>query len=250
MRLRSGGHAALAVVFIALGVQGFATHVLTAVWAPVPKTTPARDVLVYVCAGISLAAGIGLLWRRTAGLASRVLFIYVLLWWLLFRIAGIVRAPSSFPAWDGAAETTAVLAGVWILYVWCAGAVGLRAARALYGLALIPFGLAHLVYPRETATLVPHWLPAHGFLVYFTASAFLAAAVSVLTGYWARWAAGLSALQVGLFTLLVWVPVLVRGSNDPSDWSEFAISAAITAAAWVVADSYWRGPSASLAGSR
>src|SRR5437899_4799587 len=43
----------------------------TALWQPVPKGVPAREVLVYLCASVSLASGIGLLWRHTAALADR-----------------------------------------------------------------------------------------------------------------------------------------------------------------------------------
>jgi uncharacterized membrane protein len=250
VRIRSVGHAVFAATMVALGILSFVTGDFTPVWAPVPKIVPARELLVWLCAGVSLACGIGLLFRRSAATAARALFALLVLWWLLFRLSQIFRAPATQDPWSGAAETAVMVAAAWVLYAWftpewdrrhlgfATGDRGLRGARMFYGLALIPFGIAHFTYLKETASLVPSWLPVHLFWAYFFGCTFLAAGAAILIGVYARLAAALSAVQLGLFTLLVWVPIVAAGSKSRFQWSEAILSCALTAGAWLVADSY------------
>jgi uncharacterized membrane protein len=252
MRIASVGHAVFAVTLIALGVLGLIQGGFTPTWGGVPKDLPGREVLAYVCAIVSLVSGVGLLWRRAAAVTSCGLLTYFLIWLLLFRASHFLVAPTAVDTWWGCGDTAVMLAAAWVLHAWFAGEQnrprlalvagdkGIRVARVFYGLAMLPFGVAHFIYLKETADLVPGWLPWHTAWACFTGGAFIAAGAAVLIGVYARLAAVLSALQMGLFTLLVWVPIVVAGPT-PYQWIEFLDSWALTAAAWVVADSYRGG---------
>jgi uncharacterized membrane protein len=250
MRILSPGHAVFAAALLALGTLGLVYGDFVAIWLPVPKGMPAREVLVYLCAFVSLASGVGLLWQRSAALAARLLLAYLLFWLLLLRVRDIFLAPATQSPWSGFGESAVVVAAVWVLYTrfatdwdrqrlgFATGDKGPRIARLFYGFAMIPFGLAHFAYLKDTAALVPGWLPWHVGWTYLFGCTFIAAGIAVLIGICARLAAALSALQMGIFTLFVWIPLVAAGSKNHFVWSETVDSFLLTAAGWVVADSY------------
>jgi uncharacterized membrane protein len=251
----SWGHLFFAVTMIGLGVISLVQGDFTPTWGGVPKGFPTREALARGCAVISLVTGLGLLSRRWAGLTARILLIVFLTWLVAFRVSHVPSAPALLGVWWGCGDTAVMAAAAWVLAVWLGdrggplpslpsfalGEQGLGFARRLYGLAMIPFGVAHFLFLKETATLVPSWLPAPVAIAAFTGVAFLAAGVAILLNLWARLAATLSAIQIALFTLVVWVPVVAAGPNA-FQWSEFVDSWALTAGAWVVAESYRGAP--------
>ena len=250
MRITSVGHTVFAATLIAIGIMGFVAGSFAPIWDSVPKTLPAREALAYLSALISLACGIGLLWQRTAALSARVLFIFLLPWLLWFKGRYIVLQPTVEVSYENWGETAVIVAAAWTLYAGFAtdpdkrlvgfmvGDKGVRMARVLFALALIAFGLSHFAYLDNTASLVPAWLPGHVFWAYLTGSGYIAAGVAVLVGVYARLAAALVTFQMGMFTLLIWLPIVAAGHVSPDNWSEFVVSWTMTTAAWVMADSY------------
>ena len=249
MRVASVSQAVFAATLIAIGMFGLVRGDFAPIWQPVPRDFLVRDLVAYCTALMSLGTGAGLLWPRTAALAARVLLAVLVVWTLLFRARFIVLQPLVEGTYQSLGENVVLIAAAWLLYArlaaaearprfgFATGAGGVRIARVLYALAMIAFGLSHFFYLNQTAPLVPGWLPWHTGWAYFTGAAYLAAAAAMLSGLCAPLAAALAALQMGLFTLLVWVPIVAAG-GDASSWSELVVSWALTAGGWVVADSY------------
>jgi uncharacterized membrane protein len=244
------GRFVLAAMLTWLGILGLMKGDFGQLWQPVPKWVPARTPLAYLCAIIALGCGLGLLSRRTAAIASRVLLAALALWLLVLRLPNLFyEKPLVLVAWTFG-STGVMVAAAWTLYVAFAGARdrerlgfvadgrGARVARMLFGASLIPFGLAHFMYLDNTTVLIPAWLPWHVALAYLTGAAFIAAGLAAITGILARPAAALVTLQIALFGLVIWIPRWLAAPLNPFQWGEFISNWMLMAGAWVIADSF------------
>lgn len=238
------------MTFIALGVMGLVHGDFAAIYQGVPDSMPGRGALAWLSSLISLACGVGLLWRLTAPHSARILFAFLFLWMLAVKVRVIVVHPlveGSYQSWG---ETAVLVAAAWILCNWFrpegngpwarfgAGRRSVRLAHVLFALALLAFGLSHMVYLDLTAPLVPGWLHAPVFWSYLTGVTFLLAGVAILAHRHGHLAAALATVQIGLFTLLVWLPMVAAGNISEHRWVESVASWVITTAAWVVAESW------------
>lgn len=163
----------------------------------------------------------------------------------------VIAHPLVEGVWEETGESVICIAGAWTIFSLLtrnAGALAkygnVRAGQIVFALALPAIGLSHFFYLDETAPLIPSWLPFHVALAYFTGAAWIAAGLAILSGVLARPAAILTAIMTSLFTLLVWVPMVIAAPASRGNWSEICVSAAISGAAWAVAGSFRDKPAA------
>jgi len=188
-----------------------------------------------------IAGGAGMLFPRTARAASIVLTIVYALF-SLACIPGIVAHPAVYGEYDGFFEQFCLLCGAIAVYAATESNAGRsaalgRAARLGLGASAIAFTLAQAIYLKMTADLVPTWIPPNQmFWAILTTIAFALAAIAILINLQARLALRLLVLMLGLFGILVWIPLLIAHPEAHINWSEFALTVLITGAAWTVAD--------------
>lgn len=103
----------------------------------------------------------------------------------------------------------------------------LLAARVVFGLGAVLFGVAHLTNPKVVARLIPGWFPlqAH-FWVVLTGIAFIAAGAAILTGVLSRLAAQMFALMLVVFEVIL-VPIIFKSPHVHSAWGGTAYNLAI-----------------------
>ena len=237
---------AFAIGMVGLGVLALIYGDFALVWQPVAPWIPGRTVLAYGSGLLMLLGGIGLLLEVTAAWSIRILFPYLIVW-LLLKVPALVVAPQMEAVWLGFGELAVLLAGGWVLFAKLAGLRegsplafatsenGIRFARILFAVSLIPIGLSHLVYVKETVELVPAWLPYRVGWAYLTGAGQIACGLGVLFSIFPRVAARAEAGMISLFTLLVWGPAILAAPRTRLPWTAFFISWAIASAAWVVA---------------
>jgi hypothetical protein len=189
-----------------------------------------------------IAGGLGMQYQRTARLASFVLGI-VYLCFSLACIPDIIAASNIYERYGGSFFLFfSMLCGAIALYAATEATAGTavvsgRLARLGLGVCAISFMLGQILLRRDTAELVPKWIPPNQmFWAILTTVAFGFAAIAILIDRQARLAMRLMTLMLALFGVFVWVPRLIVHPKAHFYWSEFALTFLITGAAWTVAD--------------
>ncbi|HWY67490.1 MAG TPA: hypothetical protein VNX88_02435 [Terriglobales bacterium] len=237
---------AFAFGMVGLGVLALIYGDFAMVWQPVAAWVPGRTALAYASGVLMVVGGVGLLFRATAAWAARILFPYLLIWMCL-KLPALFVAPGVEAVWLGFGEIAALFAGGWFLFArlaepqegslitFLSSEKTLRFVKMFYGVWLIPIGLSHIVYVKETVAFVPAWLPYREGWAYLTGAGHIAAGLGVLFSVLPRVAAFAEAAMIGVFTILVWGPAIAASPKARLPWTAFFISWAIASAAWAVA---------------
>src|SRR5262249_56531432 len=176
---------------IGLGVIGVMVRDFAMVWQPVPESLLGRQAVAVGSGVLMIVLGLGLCFRPSRVWAVRILFVYLIAWAAL-KIPAVIVAPKMEAVYLGLGELTMLLSGGWTLLArlgeiseasalgFLSGERGVRMARILFAISVIPVGLSHIVYAEITAGDVPHWLPYRLGWGRFTRAGAIAGGVGVL----------------------------------------------------------------------
>jgi uncharacterized membrane protein len=195
------------------------------------KNLAGQHILAYVAGVWLVAAGLAILWQRSARIgaaASAIAYLIFAALWLPRYSAGIHafgwRIAVFLGVSFGLAQQLMLVAPAAILYVSAASPDSLLqkraaiAARWMLGLPPIIFGLFHLTSVRIFASIVPQWMRFGSFWAVFTGIAFILAGSAICSGIMDVVAARLLAFMLLLFDGLVEIPPIFIRLHDQATW--------------------------------
>ncbi|HEY1646718.1 MAG TPA: hypothetical protein VGF96_01955 [Terracidiphilus sp.] len=230
---------------IFLGLLGLASGDFATTWQRVGPNVPFRESLAYLTAFIELAAGLALLWHRTARAGALTLTVVYSVFTLVW-VPKILENLRNFDSFGNFFEEFSLVVAGAVLLAWLSPASSTISRREslftrLYGLSAISFGIGHIYYMPGLLTWIPQWIPpSQMFWAYATTIGFFLAAAAILSGIMAPLASRLITAEIVGFEMLVWVPKLLAGPHDHFNWAGNAISVALAGTPWVVSDSVCR----------
>ena len=213
------------------------------------KNLPGQHVLAYVVGVWLVAAGLAILWRRSARIgaaASAIAYLIFAALWFPRYYAGIhaygwriaVFVGISF----GLAQQLMLVAPAAIVYAFPGSPDSLLqkraaiAARWMLGLPPVIFGLFHLTSIRVFASIVPHWMSFGYFWAGLTGVAFLLAGCAICLGIMDVPAARLLALMLLLFEGFVEIPPIFIRPHNQATWGAAVYNVAAIGACWIFAE--------------
>ena len=213
------------------------------------KSLSAQHILVYVTGVLLVAAGLAILWRRSARIgaaASAIAYLIFAAFWLVRYYAGVhtlgwridVLLGVSF----GLAQQLMLVAPAAIVYASTASPDSLLpkraaiAARWMLGLPPVLFGIFHLIGVRVFASIVPHWMSFGYFWASVTGVAFLLAGCAICSGIMDVPAARLLALMLLLFEGFVEIPPIFIRPHNEATWGAAVYNVTAIGACWIFAE--------------
>lgn len=230
---------------IFLGLLGLASGDFAASWQRVGPNVPFRAPLAYLTALIELAAGLALLWPRTARAGALTLTIVYSVFALLW-VPKMLEGLSSYEPTGNFFEEFSLVAGGAVLFARFSSPGSPISRREslltrLFGLSAISFGVVHIYDMPGLVNFVPSWIPpSQLFWAYATTIGFFFAAIAILSGILAPLASRLLTVEIVSFEFFFWIPNLIASPHNHFTWAANAVSTAIAGAIWAVSDSICR----------
>lgn len=213
------GQLFIALALLVFGIQHFAyLNFVTRAFPPLPLWVPAIPVFACIFGALLFGTGLAIIFRYKARVFCLTLAAAIFVMFALFLLPSLLTHIQNGFTWTNSGKALVIMGACLLV----AGSFpdNDRSQNTIFKFfeKCIPLGkhllagffilaaVMHFIYAEFVATLIPAWIPAHLFWTYFAGVALIAGAVGILVPRTEKLAAGLSALMIFLWVLLLHIP--------------------------------------------
>jgi uncharacterized membrane protein len=210
---------------------------------PVPPWAPGGATGAYLVGVALIVTAVSLAIRKKAELSALViggLFLFCVIFLHLQHFGEVVhdgigrtRAFEPFALAGAAFALAGVLPGGEVARSADGGKLVLI-GRLVLGVSIVIFGWQHFLYATFLVTLVPAWLPAHAFWIYFTGTGMIVAGLAIAVNTLGSVAAAGLALMFGLWVLVLHGPRVIAHPHNGDEWSSLFVALAFCGASLIL----------------
>jgi uncharacterized membrane protein len=213
------GQLFIAVALLVFGIQHFAyLNFVTRAFPPLPLWMPAIPILACVFGSLLCVTSLAIVFRFKARAFSLVLAAIIFIMFAAFLLPSLITHIQNGMIWTNSGKALVLVGANLLIAGSFASEAPTQNGLLKFLERFIPLGVCmlsgffilaailHFIYAEYVAMLIPAWIPAHLFWTYFAGVALIAGAIGMLIPRTAQLAAGLSALMVFSWVLLLHIP--------------------------------------------
>jgi uncharacterized membrane protein len=243
-------HTVFGISVIALGIQHF---IFDHTAGTKPPPTSLLDAwflvigLLYKTGLIALATAIVFNYKIKSAALSLGLLIFV---WTLFRHFPLVITNITDPAESNSMFMALAVSGSSFIiggsiqhgtlsypnFLMINRYVVKVIGNSFYGMAMVVFGIQHILYAPFIASLIPAWIPGNYFWAYGTGLALITAGISITFEWKSKTSSVWLGIMISLWIVLVHMPRIKINPSDDYEWANLFQAFILATAAFVLRD--------------
>lgn len=213
------GQLFIAIALLVFGIQHFAyLNFVTRAFPPLPLWMPAIPTLACIFGTLLCATGLAIIFRFKARAFSLALAAIIFIMFVVFLLPSLITHIQNGMIWTNSGKALVLVGANLLIAGSFASDASTQNGLLKFLERFIPLGVfllsgffilaavLHFIYAEFVAMMIPTWIPAPLFWTYFAGVALIAGAIGMLIPRTAQLAAGLSALMVFSWVLLLHIP--------------------------------------------
>jgi uncharacterized membrane protein YphA (DoxX/SURF4 family) len=252
------GRVFVAIAMVGFGIQQFLYKGFLAGVELLPERIPGHTIWADLAGAVLIVCGVLIAINKRSRLSAIILANLFFLSELFRRLPGIGAIVQDLSKRTVVFETLSLGAGCLILAAMLpesesqtpaahpgpsSNSIAASKTAAIVGriflvVSLAVFGWTHLLIPKFIAFLIPAWMPARLFLAYFTAVAFIAAAIAIAIKRLIVSASTLLGVMFFLWVVTLHAPRVAAALHNPDEWNSLFMCLAMSGICFVLAASF------------